>query len=149
MEIQKATQHNLTETLNWLEDEYNDDEGRCFFYRHKEMIVEAQKEGCLHCVILDSKAVGFVSSRLLGQLTYDTSAWIDLIAIHPDYRKKGIGTFIVRKTVNRLFNSGAKKITLQGGFTTGFWVKFGFIISEQNNQQPTIHLTLTPSQYKK
>lgn len=46
----------------------------------------------------DDKLVGFIGLMLVNTLHYD-AMWIDLLAVSPDYRNKGIATELVEKAV--------------------------------------------------
>jgi len=77
----------------------------------------------------DDKLVGFVGLMFVNTLHYD-AMWIDLLAVSPDYRNKGIATELVKKavqhskTLNLEFISALVRTDNHGSLKT--LDKFGF-----------------------
>ena len=61
--------------------------------------------------------------------------WLYSLAVHPRYRRKGIGTSLVNKALDELENLGCLKVNLQinsdNKTVIDFYEKIGFLIEER------------------
>ena len=61
--------------------------------------------------------------------------WLYSLAVHPKYRRKGIGTSLVNKALDELENLGCLKVNLQINSdkktVIDFYEKIGFLIEER------------------
>ena len=66
------------------------------------------KDGLFFVAQKDQKVIGTVMAGYDGH-----RGWVYSIAVHPDYRKKGIGSKLLSYTQNKLENLGCLKVNLQ------------------------------------
>ena len=78
----------------------------------------------------DNQIIGSVISGFDGH-----RGWIYSLAVHPRHRRKGIGTSLVKKALEKLENLGCLKVNLQinsdNKSVIGFYEKLGFNIEER------------------
>lgn len=102
--------HNNPEVAINMKNRYNDD---LFF------IVEEDNQ------IIGSIIAGFDGHR----------GWLYSLAVHPSYRRRGIGTSLVRKALNELERLGCLKVNLQidsdNKSVIDFYKKNGFLVEER------------------
>jgi RimJ/RimL family protein N-acetyltransferase len=77
--------------------------------------------------------VAEVAGRLIGSIIGTFDGWrgnIYRMAVHPDYRRRGVGRSLVAEIENRLSARGAKRITAlvekDHAWATGFWQAVGY-----------------------
>lgn len=76
-----------------------------------ELIIDKKleiKDGLFFVALKEKKTIGTVMAGYDGH-----RGWIYSIAVHPDYRKQGIGTALLLYTQGKLENLGCLKINLQ------------------------------------
>jgi GNAT superfamily N-acetyltransferase len=94
----------------------------------------------------DGRPVGFVlTKRWRGDFpgcdAFAAVGWISLLAVHPDFRRQGIGTRLLTLGETRLRNGGAKRLILGGSFhhflaglpntaATDFFTKAGYSLGK-------------------
>ena len=66
------------------------------------------KDGLFFVAQIGQKVIGTVMAGYDGH-----RGWVYSIAVHPDYRKKGIGSKLLLYTQNKLENLGCLKVNLQ------------------------------------
>lgn len=102
--------HNNPEVAINMKNKYNDN---LFF------IAEENNQ------IIGSVIAGFDGHR----------GWLYSLAVHPSYRRKGIGTSLVKKALNELEKLGCLKVNLQihgdNKIVIDFYEKNGFLVEER------------------
>ncbi|GAB7086527.1 GNAT family N-acetyltransferase [Marinifilum fragile] len=115
------TKQHLKEIENWLIDEdLKTDEG---FYCNWDTIVYHFENNELIIAILDNKVIGFIVYYFK-----EYSAYIDIAEIHPDYRKKGYGTFLVNKSLEYFISKDSMYVELHCSpdSSNTYWQSIGF-----------------------
>jgi ribosomal protein S18 acetylase RimI-like enzyme len=95
----------------------------------------------LHRVAAESKAhvlVAQVGRRLVGSIIGTFDGWrgnIYRLAVHPDYRRRGIARALVANVEKRLSRQGARRITAlvekEHPWATGFWQAVGYALDSR------------------
>ena len=86
---------------------------------------------------LDGKIIGFV----LGRLRDPDTAWLQSVAIDPEYRRKGIGNKLVEALVARCRSKGAK--TLHTVVSWRDWSLLSFLSSLEFSRGEMVDLRRT------
>ncbi len=73
-----------------------------------------------------------------GSETYTVAALIRSIAVHPDYRKHGIGRRIVRQLLDRLSSRGIREFYLLTTTAEAYFRKRGFKRIERDEVHPQL-----------
>lgn len=73
-----------------------------------------------------------------GSETYQFAALIRSIAVHPDYRKHGLGRRLVRQLLDRLSARGLREFYLLTTTAEGFFKKRGFKTIERDEVHPQL-----------
>ena len=121
IQILASTEQLLQELLGWLQREQAQlGEG---FYCNKDIIVASHAVGELHCSIANGQVVGFVVHTASS-----ARASIDILEVHPEHRRRGIGTQLATYTLRLLRASPAQFITVQCRPRSSelFWRALGF-----------------------
>lgn len=124
IEILASTESSLDELLRWLRrEEAESGEG---FFCNEEIIAASHASGDLHCGIANGQVVGFVVHTATP-----ARASIDILEVHPQHRRRGIGTQLAADTIKRLHASAAQFITVQcrPRSSEAFWRSLGFASS--------------------
>ena len=78
----------------------------------------------------ENKIIGTIISGFDGH-----RGWLYSLAVNPDYRRKGIGTLLVKRALYELKNLGCLKVNLQiyekNKTVKDFYKKIGFIIEDR------------------
>jgi hypothetical protein len=78
----------------------------------------------------NNRVVGTVMAGFDGH-----RGWIYSLAVKPDFRKKGIGTQLMKEAINKLKSLGCLKVNLQieedNSDVVDFYERFGFSIEER------------------
>jgi ribosomal protein S18 acetylase RimI-like enzyme len=90
----------------------------------------------LRRALTESKAnllVAEVNGQLIGSIIGTFDGWrgnLYRLAVHPDYRRRGIGRALVAEVEERLARQGVKRITAlvekHHSWATGFWQAVGY-----------------------
>jgi len=98
-------------------DAYCLEDFRSWFMRNPDLFLVAE---------IDGRIAGYGISRILAD-----KADLASLAIHPEYRRRGVGSAMLEETVRRVKAYGIPQITLEvrktneDGFR--FWKKMGFV----------------------
>ena len=57
---------------------------------------------------------------------YGVRTWLRSVAVHPEYRRRGVGTTLVRYVLQTLRQNGGREVYLLTTTAVGFFRKFGF-----------------------
>ena len=115
--------HQLSEINSWLKNEFKKNgEG---FLNNWNIIESYFENGELIILIKDSKVIGFTTWKIYDDLILI----IDIVEIHPDYRKSGYGKFMMQETFKFCISKGAKVVNLfcSPESSYSFWKSFGFL----------------------
>ncbi|MHA2405568.1 MAG: GNAT family N-acetyltransferase [Candidatus Hermodarchaeia archaeon] len=96
-----------------------------------ELPVEGVKDYFNAFLILDkpSDAPHVVSAPIIGCVgieQYKTSALLRSLAIHPDYQKQGLGTFLTKAMISQAKKQKVRALFLLTDSAVKFFEKFGF-----------------------
>jgi ribosomal protein S18 acetylase RimI-like enzyme len=90
--------------------------------RQVHSMVNYERPGCFVAEV-DGKRVGQIFS-----ICYGDFGWIALLAVEPEFRGKGIGGVLLKKSTDYLAKCGAKTVGLEARYTVaGLYRKFGFV----------------------
>jgi ribosomal protein S18 acetylase RimI-like enzyme len=94
--------------------------------------------------------VATVNAKLVGTAMggYDGHrGWVHYVAVHPDHRRRGIGTALMREIEKRLAALGCPKLNLQvrgsDEDAVTFYKKIGFAIEERVSMGKLLDQSLT------
>ena len=123
IEITKnVTKKHLADIKHWLADE--DARTGQGFYCNWNIIEGSFNNGEMYCAIDQGAVVGFLIFN-----TSKFSANIDIMEIHDNYRRKGIGKQLVDAFLGDLRATGIVVVDLESRPITSlpFWMSFGFL----------------------
>lgn len=115
-------QNHISDLEVWLKDEYKKRKG---FYCHWDMIQKAFNNKTLLVLTVNGKAIGFLLYRVV-------TTWIiniELLEIHPKFRKSGYGKVFTHYAIDFFKGSGVLLLELQCSppESIKFWRKMNFI----------------------
>jgi GNAT superfamily N-acetyltransferase len=119
-----ANEEQLLEIKHWLIDEHNKlQEG---FYCNWSVIEKHFERGQLIVLNKDSRVIGFSTWEIEKEIVLN----IAIVEIHPDYRGKGYGEYLMQQVFN--FGKDHKKAIVAKLFcapveSKSFWKKMGFM----------------------
>jgi len=95
------------------------------FARKVFLDLDFDPRGCLSAVA-DGNVVGFLVSyvrrhKIEDQPDDSSQCWITLLAVHPDWQRRGIGGSLL-ETAEKWFQEEGKKIVLMGPYAPNWWV---------------------------
>ena len=103
------------------------------YHNTPELIIDMKiknNDGLFYVAEQDNKIIGTVISGYDGH-----RGWIYSLAVHPKFRRKGIGTSLVNKALIKLEKLGCLKVNLQinrdNNNVIGFYEKNGFLTEER------------------
>src|SRR2546427_6414093 len=71
------------------------------------LLFALEPEGCF-VAVRDGEVIGTVTTTMYGQ----TLAWIGMMLVHPDHRRCGVGTGLMRGALEHLQASGVRSVRL-------------------------------------
>lgn len=101
--FENAAERHLDEVLAWLEAEESSTGGG--FYCNRNVIAKRFNQGSGICAILNGSIVGFCVFWI-----YELEADIDIIEVHPQYRRQSIGSQLMSEAVEKLRSMNARFI---------------------------------------
>jgi len=121
-DIVASTDQLLRKVLDWLRRE-EEDSGEGFFCKH-DMISESHQAGELYCGVIKGTVGGFVIHSIVS-----VRGAIDILEVHPQHRRRRIGTSLAVNAIERLHSAGAESIRVQchSRAAVEFWQSLGFV----------------------
>jgi hypothetical protein len=106
----------------WLQEEYSDT-GESFIVNFN-IISESFSQGNLHCITQGDKTLAFCTFS-----SHDSSASINIAAVHHLHRRRRIGEILIREHCKKLVESGkfAVLVDCQPKTSESFWRYQGFL----------------------
>lgn len=102
-------------------EELSDTLGWSYTKKDFERLLSLEQNGCF-IAEKNGKRIGMVTTVLYGKL-----AWTGWLVVLPEYRRKGIGTSIVKHAIDYLKENGVETIRLEAGPTSSLlYEKLGF-----------------------
>jgi len=119
--IQNATEQDLEFIKMWLKQEQIDTEEG--FFPNWNIIEKVYQNNRLIVLIINDSACGFAVCRKSG---------IDILEIHPDFRKRGYGRFLVQYIIDKAYEDDLSVVRIECEPETSipFWKKMGFTVYE-------------------
>jgi predicted N-acetyltransferase YhbS len=141
IEVGIANEDLLNAVLLWLAQEAEESgEG---FHHQEDLIRSAQSEGTMLCAVMDGQAVGFLT---FSRKDLSPTAAIDLLEVHPDHRRKGIGKRLANFGIALLSSEGREAVTVMCAprSSEAFWRALDFTLygPEHPHHAPRLSLTL-------
>ena len=119
--LEFANEKYLASTLDWLKNEYDElGEG---FYCNRKVISKSFMNSTGFCAVYQGSPVGFTTFDL-----FIPESTIYIIEVHPALRRHGIGSQLLKSTIEWLHINGAKCIEVEctGQASEAFCKKHGF-----------------------
>lgn len=108
--------------------------------RHLQACLDLNSPGCFVASAADNRIVGYVFTRIWGQL-----GWIGVLGVHPNWQGRGFGKALVNTAIQSLRSSGCQMIGLstaaENPKNVGLYVSLGFLPN-----YPTLELIKTTKQ---
>jgi ribosomal protein S18 acetylase RimI-like enzyme len=122
LNIKKATPKDLPAILEVMQASSTAD--------HTDFVTRSVKAGQCQAASIDGKVVGF---GILGTSLFFHQEFMELLIVHPDYWRQGVGTAIIRRlerlcATNKFFTSANQSNTrAQKTYEANGFVRSGFI----------------------
>ncbi|MGD9758824.1 GNAT family N-acetyltransferase [Comamonas testosteroni] len=104
--FEKAAERHLGEVLAWLEAEKSSAGGG--FYCNRDVIARRFNQGSGICAFLNGSIVAFCVFWF-----HKLEAGIDIIEVHPQFRRQSIGSQLMSETVEQLRSMNARFIDVE------------------------------------
>jgi ribosomal protein S18 acetylase RimI-like enzyme len=135
MKIQKATRQDLAAILNIMSIGSTAD--------LTKLIKQSVKAGTCWIASIDDKPAGFI---ILDNTSFLSQYFIELLVVHPEYRRQGVASALLRKTeqicpTNKLFTSTNESNTAaQKTYEANGFIRSGYIVNLDEGDPEIIYL---------